>query len=180
MKDAQPVGTSLEVLAAYLPYGIEVDLLRPRPYRAKLIALGQPRNYKCLYLDGHDPALLLADCLPVLRPFSQLATPLEDGTVPAAIDFVRSFVTDQYGMDWSEAHIDKVYENGDIMVSIPDRHPTRYDHYYVLHADWAGLPLEAYAWLIKNHFAVGLQPHQYIEKTPAAAPIIQEGTSQPK
>jgi hypothetical protein len=158
------VGTSLEVLAPYLPYGIEIKHLL---FEGRSIIL-QPGDlhHDAIYFEDMWE-WQLSECLPVLRPFSALATPLEDGTAPAAIEFARSFVTDQHGMLWSEARIDKVYENGDLMLHIPDRHPTRYDHYYVLHADWSGLPLEAYGWLVKNHFAVGLEPHQFIEATPS-------------
>jgi hypothetical protein len=164
---AAAVGTSLEVLAPYLPYGIALQTpLQPARTLSGLHGGDEP-SASCKTADGWESSIGLEYIKPVLRDFSQLTVPLPTGEVPAAIEFVRSFVTDQHGMDWSAAHIDKVYEDGDIMVSIPDRHPHRYDHYYILHSDWSGLPLEAYAWLVKNHFAVGLKPEQYI---PLSAP----------
>lgn len=86
MKDAiTPGGTSLEVLAPYLPYGVELmelkdgaPVARRWPVLTALYAAS-----KTALLGAHEYPVPLVSLLPVLRPFSQLCQPLEDGTVPA-------------------------------------------------------------------------------------------------
>ena len=87
------MGTTLEILAPYLPYGIEVAHAGWGRGVLSSIHAGRPSagtehlgrlvvDYKTEH--GHANKLLSpADVLPVLRSFADLCTPLEDGTVPA-------------------------------------------------------------------------------------------------
>lgn len=105
MKDAiNPGGTSLEVLAPYLPYGIEI--------RHRLSqGIGRPLTAAEIQANGifFDQTYYwpFAECLPVLRPFSALTTALEDGTVPA-VEVIRACITGSdnfkdYEFDWTSA-----------------------------------------------------------------------------
>jgi len=86
-------GTTLEILAPYLPYGIEVEWEGGgKKKRATVRGIdnvfrhARHRLVPVVHLvHGDQPAGALSPewCLPVLRPFSALVTPLEDGTVPA-------------------------------------------------------------------------------------------------
>lgn len=100
----QQQGTTLEVLAPYLPYGIEVEVSDAYEMPSMIIRnvlVGIDEN------EGDFPApLVIANyskngrlgkmwlptkwVLPVLKPFSSLTEPLEDGTVPAAIELAKA------------------------------------------------------------------------------------------
>jgi hypothetical protein len=74
-------GTSLEVLAPYLPYGIEVE--NKYAGRGTLAGL-HTKGALALYPRVKEPEMsAYPNLLPVLLPFSALCTPLEDDTVPA-------------------------------------------------------------------------------------------------
>jgi len=89
----QQQGTTLQILAPYLPYGIEVEWESGnKKKRATMSCLGHSWRYSPprivptvdLVRDNQPVGILLVTwCLPVLRPFPQLCEPLPDGTVPA-------------------------------------------------------------------------------------------------
>lgn len=90
------MGTSLEVLAPYLPFGIELAHVEyPNEdlnYQLKSlsvwpeyqIAIGHPASSAFEWIEAKH-------VLPVLRPFSQLVEPLPDGTIPAELLFEMAF-----------------------------------------------------------------------------------------
>ena len=157
-------GTTLEILAPYLPYGIELETgidngLRGRKALHSLTKDGYLEVYN---IYGGVQATLFTDVLPVLRPFAQLVEPLPDGTVPA-VELAKQLFDDMVG------------EGGEISAG--------FDHFgnvvvtdgpvcvMCIYPSWLirveeGLfagPAE-YDYLRRKHFAVGLQPHQFIEK----------------
>lgn len=122
----QRTGTSLEVLAPYLPYGIEVQdidgfegdrhTLRGIDFGADYpILLGSsPEEDEDSADIGYRPHALL----PILRPFSALCTPLEGGEVPA-VEVAKLFNPDspklQHG--WHLATASKM--RGEVWVRWP-------------------------------------------------------------
>lgn len=183
-------GTTLAICAPYFAYGLEVQCLDDNEIYSVLgwefdeLKLIQPGKV----FDG-QPTTAFNNCLPVLRPFSALCTPLEDGTVPlfeaaklaieheAADLFFRTGykvkpVTRQawFGKGGSEIAAYEVWgENTACSI-------------FTLQADWSascqvpGKVWRAFDYLRSQHFAVGLEPHQYIAKAPApaAAPTTEE------
>lgn len=78
MKDATAtVGTSLEILAPFLPYGIDIQTnWKDGPRIGQLSSLNYHQSCVGVKLHGEDELqtlLVFELCLPVLRPFSQIA-----------------------------------------------------------------------------------------------------------
>jgi hypothetical protein len=187
---ATTTGTTIEVLAPYLPYAIEVQYTEPaecgenpdgsiifeeatmRQKLAGLLAHGEgiggagtaillgEIDYFGEY-DGDDE-IQIGRLLPVLRPLEDLIKPLANGTVPA-VELARMIFDDMVG------------EGGEITAG--------FDHFgncvvaegcarvMAIHPDWTMSPEDGlhagpaeYAYLRRHHFAVGLEPHQYIAK----------------
>jgi hypothetical protein len=87
------MATTLEILAPYLPYGIACEYpLAGNPYgetmRRTLVGLNSETGVASL---SNETTIWAGACKPVLRPFNQLCTPLEDGTVPAELLFEIAF-----------------------------------------------------------------------------------------
>lgn len=105
---AAAVGTSLEVLAPYLPYKIEVENIRQNGFTK------QGTRHLLVGLDCTDDFPIKAGSmcykpegvLPVLRDFSQLTVPLPTGEVPARRIAEMALEVpdwlDQPELDWSK------------------------------------------------------------------------------
>jgi hypothetical protein len=158
-------GTTFEVLAPYLPYGIELQ--NPQGQRSKLIRLDIADKAEGILVEAGyvgKPCL----CLPVLLPFSALCTPLEDGAVPAVrvielerggpYDYERYSVRLNDRVLWLNAGF-----GWRSVISIGD-------------FECQTLSALTAQYLRSLHFAVGLEPSQYVEKSAApAAPAIEKG-----
>lgn len=184
------MATTLEILAPYLPYGIEVEVkdvrreghlvLGTELVRGQLIGItNDPLERECRekqevayspFAKRHlwrwaYPGMIT----PILLPFSALCEPLEDGTVPA---------------------VALAYMIFDGMVGDGDPVHAGFDHFgnvvvaagavrvLSITPDWLFCPEDGnhagpaeYRKLLEWHFAVGLEPGQYIEKVSSAAPI---------
>lgn len=170
MKDAQPVGTSLEVLAPYLPYGIEV--VNVNVTMNEVHPRGIVRSVRLFTNGGAILTFAGGDahsnnCRPVLKPFSQLCEPLEDGTVPACLLANLIYagseepITDAEFKEVSAGfgHFNELVvtvEGAGIMCIYEDWLIDTYGNCMV--------PPAAYDYLRSLHFAVGLQPSQFIAK----------------
>ena len=158
------VGTSLEVLQHYLAAGIQVEYVTMHTrYPLRVNELQQ----SSLFIEQMY-ALPFAELLPVLRPFSALCTPLEDGTVPA----IKLGEMIMRRISPAALIVEcKQLLNGDIRL-----YDSEGDGRITISTDWAlgncGTFAE-YDYLRSLHFAVGLKPHQYVEKA-AATPIQEE------
>lgn len=171
---AAAVGTSLEVLAPYLPYGIEVQyLLDEKLY--KLDGLVNGRAVFEYFQDGEGWVNLHQTpdyLLPVLRDFSQLTVPLPDGT-PLVDKLAEILFGDTLepncelgaGFDWFGNYV--ATANGVLLFSI-----SLYWHIKCANDLPAGF--EAYDYLRSQHFGVGLQSSQYIAKAALATDEKQQ------
>jgi hypothetical protein len=175
----ETAGTTIEILAPYLPYGVEVELTHEVRKSAILFERKQSRGVLIgMTRDEMDEDACLKDMVqlslfsdrkkwvhslpafvrPVLRPFSQLCTPLEDGTVPAVE--VARLTLDEHGrkmVDWP-AVVATLGDNGIVRVRL-DEFGSLY-----LWPDLRGCNLAAIDYLRQQHFAIGLAPSQFIEK----------------
>jgi hypothetical protein len=76
------MSTTIETLAPYLPYGVEVDTEEGRMQIAGVWLAGG-HELTCTDLEfGHDYTYAPEHVTPVLWDFADLCTPLPDGTVP--------------------------------------------------------------------------------------------------
>lgn len=172
--DTAKTGTSPEVLQHYLTAGIDCQLIVSQLVgyeageRSKMVSLNAAFPKARLDFDGARPWINTADMLPVLLPFSALATPLSDGTgkevVPAVevakqiLDLTPEHCEEEFlsglraEMDWigdcqvldgEGASLCWIY--GDYLVSAKDAMtpPSIYDYLRSLHfaLPVAGRPL---------------------------------------
>jgi len=175
-------GTSLEILAPYLPYGIEIQNSQGK--RSRLIRLDINDRAESIVVEAGyvgDPSL----ALPVLRPFSHLCHQLPDGTVPACV-LAQLVVADDVLLQDATAVLDDgdydedtdtEYAPDAIYVSAKDEF-TGERVEVTIYSDWSCdqityAPAAYINYLRSQHFAVGLEPHQYVEKT-APAPTLEK------
>jgi hypothetical protein len=194
-EEAAPAGTTLEILAPYLPYGIEVETQRDGRGTLRWLSEDAAKVELSRFEPNPMRWRFLLEIKPVLRPFSHLATPLPDGTVPA-VEVARLAV----GLRL-KSHRPEQWSWSSVQARFYKRHKTNQPYlsiFYPLSSgmmspilevteDWvftqsndcgfdAAVLLD---YLRSQHFAVGLEPHQFIAK--AAAPIIvQEGSQEQK
>jgi hypothetical protein len=127
---------------------------------------------------------------PILRPFSQLCTPLEDGTIPA-VEVAKMILdlNDQHCEDWYLGSLDATLDLdgfiGDCVVfdSAGSILLTIYND-WLIGADDTLVPVEAYDCLRSKHFALPVNGRplvegvDYIAKAPASpspsAPTTRE------
>jgi hypothetical protein len=181
METLSATGTTLEVLAPYLPYNIEVEVTaNPGNWyggRGLLFRLGWPYNehlhpMSIVSLPKNKAAVVpISHMLPILRPFSALSEPMGDGSI-AAVEIAKLVLASQYNFDLYEWEGATVYPFGDgIQVNVTGE----CDYADVnISPDWTvehgggdmgAIPLIAIVnYLRRHHFAVGLEPHQYIAK----------------
>lgn len=173
MKDAiATVGTSPEVLQHYLTAGIDIQSCYndgTEEFSAKLLGLEMRDDAwraKVQYDDRQVGFVCLPNWLPILLPFSALTAALADGTVPLLhlLGIKQELVakialSHHYGSACYEVRLWYILD--------PIRFPDL--------ARPGNLKLWQVDYLRSKHFAVGLEPHQYIPK--AGAPNIQEGKS---
>lgn len=201
----QQQGTTLEILAPYLPYGIEVEYTEQVPIDeasdGSLIYEPTSIHQKLAGILAHGTAILLGNVdyfgeydgddeaplsslLPVLRPFSQLCEPLPDGTVPAVevAKLVMQANRPEGRTPIASYGLPVLMQDGQV-VSVNCHRDTSYTLELLVDTTWAvctvydfGIVyahnmLAAHSYLRSKHFAVGLEPGQFIPKTSAAAPI---------
>jgi hypothetical protein len=180
-------GTTLEVLAPYLPYGIEIQVktgwgggldvmtgtfagLNPRERDPVKLEMFNQGGIKTFFSDWE-----LANCLPILRPFSALTTPLPDGSIPA-VEVAKRMVT-RFGretVDWTSATV--YWNNGIACVDFRDGGEL------FIWPDLRGLEIEAIDYLRSKHFALSvngcplLEEIDFIAKESSALPT-KEGES---
>ncbi|MBG8552332.1 hypothetical protein [Hymenobacter guriensis] len=185
------MGTTKEILAPYIPYGI--GLYITPGLRGKLIGLtALPCSNPVETEIPGDEAGLLAnlyafeygETLPVLYPWRYLTTPLADSSIPALV--VASMLVNDWASQYSYVARDvsldcisvDVFQQGGYMDEGDEQ-------VYVvnLYADWnwdvlqiegegethtgAHNPAQVIDYLRSQHFAVGLETHQYFNKLPA-------------
>jgi len=179
------MATSLEILAPYLPYGIEVEtgIDDGEHERKQLHGLTQD-GYPRTRLHGLEEAASFSDMLPVLRPFSALCEPLEDGTVPAVeVAKLVMLVNRPESRTPIASYGEPILKQMGQVVSVDCHRDTSYTLELLIDATWAACTvydfgvvyahnmLAVHSYLRSKHFAVGLEPGQYIEKVSSAAPI---------
>lgn len=156
-------GTSIAVLAPYLPYGIEMAWVEaPYDMLGKghcLCSLSSWEGHEVAI--GHRAASGMFDwwsyknVLPVLRSFADLCTPLADGTVPA-VQMVA------IGSPHLKAITAAIEGEDEIHVKAGGGHCARL---FKNDFEAGAMGLNQATYLRSQHFAVGLEPHQYIRKT---------------
>lgn len=156
-KEAQ--GTSLEVLAPYLPYGIEVETgMGPSRIISVDLLRDGPEVETCTTEDWVNGEINGTDyyhfsqITPILRPFEALVQPLKDGTVPL-YEYVRFMWPKETTMR-HRAYGDYIEVHGSTALYLAKREDFEAGRMHGLGT----------AYLRRHHFAVGLQPHQYIAK----------------
>jgi hypothetical protein len=171
-------GTTLEILAPYLPYGIEVETPRLRGLLLGInagqfqcpVETRQPEKDAGGILCGlwnYD----FKDITPVLRPFADLgnqanrfrtnaaahAAMMELAAALNGCDVVE--IADAgYSVGHSRERIWLDYQNDDGDLCSGEV----WDNGAALDAN--NEPIQMADWLRRHHFAVGLEPHQFIEK----------------
>jgi hypothetical protein len=166
------MSTTLEILAPYLPYGIEVEvgLDEGECERKQLQSItqdGYPRSRKY----GREEAELLSDMLPVLYPFSVLGNQANvfrtDHAAHAAIMELAAALNGcdvveiacaGYSAGHGRERIWLEYQNDDGDLCEAEV----WDNGAALDANKE--PIQMADWLRKRHFAVGLIADQYIRK----------------
>lgn len=162
--------TTLEILAPYLPYGIEVEACSPDGFRALFTGISDAMpNENPVHVRTVEDGFIGNSCwpyedvTPVLFGFADLCTPLADGTVPAlkvaellgyqgwGDPYTLKYSPDG-GMHGTETI--KVYRNGADFSRLFDSWQVTGQH--------ASLKIVDY--LRRNHFAVGLEESQFIRK----------------
>ena len=175
MQTETTMGTMLEILAPYLPYGIEVETgigrcrildvnLRSgtaNPISAALAADVENGAWSTEFF-GFD------HITPVLRSFADLCTPLADGTV-AACEVARAVLTTAPRLNWGRVSIDQP-GTGEVVVYVDNHSGVGFQKVSIWPDDWvitggSGSTLKAYDYLRSKHFAVGLSADQFIRKT---------------
>ncbi|GGG60553.1 hypothetical protein [Hymenobacter glacieicola] len=174
---ATSTGTTLEVAAPCLPY-------EPRfayqgeagEYEILRLALdGQTVDIIKAGTDGDSFEVSLSELTPILRPFEALVKPLADGTVPA-VEVAKLLAN-----DWAARYSYQVHEVRRNRVTVrlmqwdAEVGETLVGDISIL-ADWSFFLedegeishlenlLQSYTQLRSLHFAVGLEPHQFIAK----------------
>lgn len=185
------VGATLEILAPLVPYGTEVKVLDGEEQKglngkmAQLYAVLALYSPKVCVLFKHDESLgylreteeeagniwphrlPVQRVLPVLYGFDALPHVMVEapwGSTPASVVLARMIA----GMQFMPENVRA--QNTSIWAQDYDTGPFK----CVLHADTVrrgNLLLPVVEWLRSNHFAVGLEPGQFIPKTSSAAPI---------
>lgn len=177
MKDAiTPTGTTLEVCNPYFQYGLEGKIEDVEDSLYRVIGWMDDELWVAPVEDLSEQfSINPRHFLPVLLPFSALTTALEDGTVPAievARLLGRAPLLGDYELRYHPTA--GIGETASIEVYIDGTNRGRLVDEWEATGAWAILKVAAY--LRSKHFAVGLEAHQYIPKTPAAAATpIQEG-----
>lgn len=181
---AATTGTSLEILAPYLPYGIEVEVIEPYGFageRYKVWGIDMRREFPVLCdNDEKKTEYAFFGLLPRLLPFAALCTPLDDGTVPA-VEVAKLLLN-----DWAGEYIytpvpNKMGVGTGFSVHVFTYHPEvgqailrrisfTPDWNWLSFIKWDGvldhlenIP-QAIDYLRRNHFAVGLKPSDYLPK----------------
>jgi hypothetical protein len=192
------VGTSLEVLAPYLPYGVSVQGPFPGSEypgtTRKLLGLSSDEQGGIIETEnaaGFKDYSYLHFFWPVLRPFSQLCTPLEDGTVPA-VEVAKLLLN-----DWAKEYSYRIVGSKSATAQNFTVHVFKWkpaigevlafrlsfllDWNWLLRVKWEETIhhleniAQAIDYLRSKHFAVGLAAHQFIEASPSpSAPTTRE------
>lgn len=174
-------GTSLEILAPYLPY----DLLITTPGGIMRMFGLDKWSVSAVYPSGNNTGhdMPLVDVMPILRPFSALCDPLPDGTVPAVHAAITTlphveFLGDGHGITVRETpqvtgrcvYVFLTLTNtrygandGDWTAVIGDDFEVKMEHRNG--PTQSGSALRVFDYLRSQHFAVGLTPEQFIPKT---------------
>lgn len=171
MNTVTTTGTTLEILAPYLPYGIEVEVeyadVPPKEVgRLASLSLNGPSAQVHFREPRHASGFVSVVCglhemKPVLRPFSALPHVLVEtpwGATPASVVLARMITN----MQVMPEHV-RLF--GDNALSAQEYSSGHFKMF--LHADTvekANLMYPVVEWLRRRHFAVGLAPHQFIEK----------------
>lgn len=161
-------GTSLEVLKQYVFSKVdgftEIEMLGSKE-RGRLFGVSSSHAYVAF---GNDfQRVSFRNLLPILRPFSALCTPLEGGKVPAVA--LANIILFPFN-GWVATEVN---ENV-IEVGFPGF--SRMVVRHMIDGEWAidvwsgtvhqipGNMCAAYDYLRSRHFAVNLEPHQFIAK----------------
>jgi hypothetical protein len=175
--------TTLEILAPYLPYGIEVEACSPDGFRALFTGISDalpeenPVHVRTVE-DGwtSNSCWPYEDVKPVLRSFADLCTPLEDGTVPAIeVAKLATWVPaeleqphylwlssgaehdeDEYGNEYVCVRLCKLNGPNDLLYI--------FSHWDIVTPNGFSNQFCVFDYLRSKHFAVGLTPEQYIRK----------------
>lgn len=161
METTQQTGTTLAILAPYAAYKLRIEtpigvhvlteMSFPENELYALRTIGEQR-----YGSWFDPS----NVLPVLFAFEDLCTPLADGTIPAVE--VAKIQWPTYYTTRAEVH-----KPGEIHLWAAEG-PSEKRFVYLYESDLVYtlcFSWKAADYLRSQHFAVGLQPHQYIRKT---------------
>ena len=166
--------TTIEILAPYLPYDVEVETPSGR---MKVFAMDKwsisatyPKGDNTGFEVGYD------EISPVLFGFADLCTPLADGTVPAveairlAFGWPKSFYIDRFiarhavALDEQYVRIESFPSNSGGWIRLDNEHASWLFDGFDMPNHKVVNPLAAHAYLRRNHFAVGLTSDQYIRK----------------
>jgi len=156
--ETTPTGTSLEVLAPFLPYGIEVQhtgTVNGKHFSRELLALSY--RHKSVQIENTwwvDPEQVL----PILFPFSALCTPLPSGEIPL-YEYVRFMWPKEKDM-YHREYGDIIEVHGSTALYMMKRSDFEAGSLHRLGA----------LYLQKLHFACGLNPSQFIAKQPLPCP----------
>lgn len=168
MSNPAPQGTSIAVLAHYLSYGIEVAPVR-FPERRFFVKEVDLFLSSLLLTNGNmqdENIIGIGHVLPVLRSFDDLCKPLDNGLVPAIK--LAYMIFDGMVGDGDEVHAGLDHFGNVVVAAGAVRVMS-------ITPDWLFYPEDGnhagpaeYRKLLEWHFAVGLEPHQYIRKQSVA------------
>ncbi|MBF9140812.1 hypothetical protein [Hymenobacter properus] len=164
-----PAGTTPEILAPYLPYGIPLQTPFDNPRTLSGLQMGDGPCAACKSAEGWESWLGLEYIKPILRSFSQLVEPLADGTVPA-VEVAKMALADCFDeLDWTKATVDQYHWCA--AISVPAQSDVRWVYSCTIDEEWEiktgdnlSCSIAIIDYLRRHHFAVGMEPHQYIEK----------------
>jgi len=175
-------GTTPEVLQHYLTAGIEI---MTSVGRARLTGITLFNGGSVAVDDGvgYSAVLRIADCIPVLRPFSHLCDLLPDGTVPV-VELLKSYCLVPGDFDWQNAQAVMLTPHPGISEAYGRVNNIDGSSFITLSvfgdwsmSEWAALDIfKIHDALRRMHFAVGLASNEFIEK-PAPSSTIEKGNA---
>lgn len=174
------MGTSLEILCQYLAYHPEAEHVNSNgTHRVKVVSVDvDAESVYCRELTGGGEWTLNPSELKlVLHPFVDLVKQLPNGAVPAIeVAKLALVLAPENGSPTSRFYVDPA-SRAEPYISVIAKRERTYDLEIILRPDWSvGLIYDwatvpgnnggaVWDYLRSLHFAVGLEPHQYVRKT---------------
>lgn len=174
MGTKETTGTTLEILAPYLAYDPTLQHDSGKNYTiARLRLDGEVEVWEVATNPNAEPQEAqigdLSEFLPVLYAFEDLVKPLEDGTVPAVeVAGIIAGKTDWKVLEFNRSRVIVLQDRNDFECIIKHMIDPDCGWTFDVYSGKAHQQLldvcGAYDYLRSKHFAVNLEPHQYVRK----------------